>query len=164
MIAKQNRYHAKVKKDPKKEDSKDIIGFGKAEEFGNTKRSSGRKGIFPDIDNATKLLKEPDDQYNFAMDALIDHVRIKHRTRELAAEFVEKTGRSKDSPAKVVNGFCELLHNASNIRDHDPLDGCEYALFKNRLAAFWNQHSARTRTHGEMVVKATTSDNELLVS
>ena len=55
MIAKQNGYHVKVKKDPKKEDSKKIIGFGKAEEFGHMVLSSGLTGPFPDIDNAIKL-------------------------------------------------------------------------------------------------------------
>ena len=71
MIANQNNDHVKVKKDPTKKDSKNIIGFGKAEAFGYMELSSGLMEIFPDIDNATKLLKEPADQYNFAMDALI---------------------------------------------------------------------------------------------
>ena len=164
MIAKQNGYHVKVKKDPKKEDSKKIVGFGKAEEFGHMVLSSGLTGPFPDIDNAIKLLKEPADQYNFAINALLDHFRIKHRTRQLAAEFIERTGRSKDSPSEVVNGICDLLHNAFNIGDHSPLDGCEYNIFERRLAGFWNQHSARTRTRDEMTVKDTTSGNELLRS
>ena len=71
---------------------KKIVGFGKAEEFGHMVLSSGLTGPFPDIDNAIKLLKEPADQYNFAINALLDHFRIKHRTRQLAAEFIERTG------------------------------------------------------------------------
>ena len=167
MIAKQNDYHVKVEKDPSKEDSQKIIGFGKAEEFGHMVLSSGLTGSFPDIDNAIKLLPNPAEQYNFAIDALIDHyygnipevwsetpkelngeirgpsrrldiyesynhnemhanIRNGHRTRQLAAEFIERTGRSKDSPSEVVNGICDLLHNAFNIGDHGPLDGCEY--------------------------------------
>ena len=126
--------------------------------------ASGLPGIFPDIGNATKLLKKPGDQYNFAIDALLDYFRIEQRTRKLAAEFIEQTGRLKDSPSEVVNDICELLRNAFNIGDHCPLDGCGYELFKNNLAPFWNQHGARTRTRDEMVVKDTTSGNELLVS
>ena len=57
------------------------------------------------------------------------------------------------------------LHNALTSETTARLPGgCEYAALKNHLAAFWNQHSARTRTRGEMVVKDTTSGNKLLKS
>ena len=59
------------------------------------------------------------------------NIRNGHRTRQLAAEFIEQTGRSKDSPSEVVNGICELLHNTFNTGDHGPLGGYEYGLFKN---------------------------------
>ena len=164
MIAAQNGYQVTIAEDPTKEDCKKSIGFGNTK-FGYMELSSGPTSTFPDIDNATKLIKKPSDKYNIALNKLIDfHDLDSEPLGNLAAEFTEQTGRLKNSPSEVVNEICELTYNAFNIRDNGLISGEEYELYKGHLAAFWNQHNARTRSREEMMVKDAKSGNELLVS
>ena len=63
MIAAQNGYQVNVANDIPKEDSTKKNGFGNAKEFGYMELSSGPGGDYPDIDNATKLMKKQGDKY-----------------------------------------------------------------------------------------------------
>ena len=72
MIAAQNGYQANVANDIPKEDKK-TIGFGKAKEFGYMELSSGSGGDYPDINNATKLMKKQGEKYCTAVEKLIEH-------------------------------------------------------------------------------------------
>ena len=134
--------------------------------------SSGSGGDYPDINNATKLMKKQGEKYCTAVEKLIEHHGLSSEPIRrdgswgAVAEFIEATGRFKDSPSGVVNEICELLviYNGFNATGCGLPTNEEYGLLKGRLAPFWNQHNAHTRTREEMVMKDTKDGNELLVS